>query len=775
MKRFRTLAVLLCLLFSFVRGDLAFAAPAARLFLDGEPLYSDVPPTIINNRTLVPLRVIMESLGADVVWQSNSEPILVKKHNTLVQVQVGKTQASVNDTAITLDVAPRIIHDRVMVPLRFIGESLGAGIWWDQVSRSVYITSPVGQLRPAELVYEQGTVTGLSFHSTRAMEADTLAISEDGRDISVIVHRTTAEPEYRQVTDSKLTEYTVEPIDKESARIRLTLGKDASFLLPKAELSADKLSLLISWPLAIKQVVFEQTGGVEQLTFPLPEDVKPVITDTTVEVETSGSLPGRIIVTDGANVRANPSTESARIGLIPYNGSVEVVGMTTGWYEVRLDKDTYGWIADWLVAVETEVETKVGVNVRKTPSTADKSNILTTLYPGHKIRVLERLDGWCRVEYGSGKEGYIADYLVPLESRLINAVTVPGLKISFPGVIKSEQAEVEIKDSSHLEEVSWQESGDGVTLALRLKQETSYRLSCEAEGWRLTFGTWVQQVEFLSTERGPRVRFRLDGPSQPMVKYSKVEEAVLITVPGATLTKGVVQDLPGDGTFITGVKAEQVGAEVRLTVSLPRLLAYNLQKTADSTWELVVASPTLVNKVIALDPGHGAVDPGATGTLGWHEADYTHDIAYRLRDLLTHAGSTVVMTRLYESPPIQGPARAEKINQSGADLFMSIHINSATNKAARGIETWYYPRGDNERFARLVQNSLLAELGPEWPNRGIKASYRYIICRDTLTTGLMAEIGFISNTLDESLLYQPEIRQRIAKALFNAAEEYFAK
>lgn len=774
MKRFRTTAVLLCLLIMIIPGELVFAAPAAKLMLDGQPLHSDVPPTIVNNRTLVPLRVIMESLGADVVWRSNSEPILIKKNNIEIRVQVGKTQAWINDKAISLDVAPRIIQNRAMVPIRFIGESLGAGVWWDSVSRSVYITSPTGQLGPVELLQEQGVTTGLAFQSTRPIELNPLEVSADGRDVTLVVQNAVGAPGSQQQTGSDLLGFVVEPLDDSSTRIRLTLGERAGFLLPQAKLSSDKLSLTIKWPLALKEVLFQQSGGVEQLTFPLPENIKPVVTDATVEVETRGSLPGRIIVTDGANVRANPSTGSERIGLIPYNGSVEVVGMTTGWYEVRLNKDTYGWIADWLVAVETEVETKVGVNVRKTPSTADKSNILTTLYPGHKIKVLERLEGWCYVEYGAGKKGYIADYLVPLESRLINADIVPGIAINFPGVSKSSQAEFAFKESSHFAAASWQESASGSTLLLQLKKPVSYRLNHTAEGWQLTFGTWVQQVEFASTERGPRVRLTLDGPSQPTVKYSSAEDAIIMTVPGATLAPGVVKSLPGDGIFITQVKVEQVGSEVRLMVTLPRTLAYHIQKIGDAAWELVVASPTLVDKIIAIDPGHGATDPGATGTLGWHEADYTHDIAYRLRDLLTQAGAKVMMTRQFESGPIQGPARAAKINEAGADLFISIHINSATNKSARGIETWYYPRGDSEHFARLVQDSLLAELGYSWPDRGIKSG-SYIICRDTLTSGAMAELGFISNSMDESLLFQSETRQRMARALFNAAEKYFAR
>jgi N-acetylmuramoyl-L-alanine amidase len=351
---------------------------------------------------------------------------------------------------------------------------------------------------------------------------------------------------------------------------------------------------------------------------------------------------------------------------------------------------------------------------------------------------------------------------------------VPGIAISFPGVSKGSQTDFSLAGSSHFATTNWSEDSNGTALTLQLKQPVSHRLTYTDAGWQLAFGTWIQKVEFASTDRGPRVRLTLDGPSTPAVRYSSAEEAIILTVGGATLAQGLPATISGDSNYVSQIKAEQVGSEVRLSVMLPRALAYHLQKVSETTWELAVTSPTLVNKVIALDPGHGAVDIGAPGTLGWHEADYTHDIAYRLRDLLTQAGAKVFMTRQYESGPIQGPARAAKINDAGADMFFSIHINSATNRSARGMETWFYPRGDNERFARLVQNSVLAELNSDWPDRGIKTSYNFIICRDTLTTGVMAELGFISNSTDQDMLHQASIRQRIAQGLFNAAEKYFA-
>ncbi|NLY53314.1 MAG: SH3 domain-containing protein [Firmicutes bacterium] len=769
MKKVCSLIVLLSLLFT-VFVDFAHAVPVVQLFLDGEPLPSDVPPTIVNGRTLVPLRVVGEALGAEVVWRSNSLPILVARGNDRVEVQIGKQIALVNGKEFKLDVAPRLINDRAMVPFRFIGESLGAGVYYQSSPPRVYITSPTGKLGPAELEQTESGITALSFQASRAMDIASVEVSEDGQEVTVLVNNVVAEPESRELSSGQLVAYSVTPVGKNSTQIRVHLGEGAKYLLPQAALSADQLSLTISWPLGLKEASLTQSGGIEFLSFALPESVKPEVTDTTLEVEEGSSLPGYTTEAVGVRVRSGPSTDTERITTLPLNTRVDVIGVVTGWYQVRLSDGTEGWIADWLLAVETEIEEKVGVNVRKGPST--NSARLTTLYPGHKIRVLSREEGWCYVEYGAGKQGYIADWLVPLESRLVDSYIVPGLTIFFPGVSRAEQVQINLTESNHVATASWKEDESGATLALQLKKPISHRLAYTDQGWCLTFGTWLQQFDFESSQRGLKLHLALDGPSQPTAKYTAADEAIIVTIPGAALAPGIKTSLPGDGIFVSDIRAEQAGGDVRLVVSLTRPLAYHLQKNGESTWDLVIASPSLAGKIVAIDPGHGATDPGAMGTLGWNEKDYTHDIAYRLRSLLEQAGAKAVMTREIHSSAIQGPARAAIINQAGADLFISIHINSSTNTAARGIETWYYPRGDNERFARLVQDSLVAELG--WPDRGIKPG-RYIIVRDALTTGVMAEIGFISNRTDEALLYQSEIRQRIARALFTAAESYFEK
>ena len=92
---------------------------------------------------------------------------------------------------------------------------------------------------------------------------------------------------------------------------------------------------------------------------------------------------------------------------------------------------------------------------------------------------------------------------------------------------------------------------------------------------------------------------------------------------------------------------------------------------------------------IFLDPGHGGKDPGATGN-GLQEKDLTLAIALQVGKLLSAQGADVLYSRTGDVF-VDLPERAAMANRLGAHVFVSIHINSATNTAARGIETYSYP------------------------------------------------------------------------------------
>lgn len=95
--------------------------------VDGVQVSSDVAPEIIKNRTMVPLRVISENLRAKVNW-SNSEVIQISKGDIKVSLNLKSGTAVKNDEAVSLDSKTYIKNDRTMVPLRFLAETLGCSV-----------------------------------------------------------------------------------------------------------------------------------------------------------------------------------------------------------------------------------------------------------------------------------------------------------------------------------------------------------------------------------------------------------------------------------------------------------------------------------------------------------------------------------------------------------------------------------------------------------------------------------------------------------------------
>ncbi len=110
------------------------------LVLNGHNLFTAVKPIIANDRTLVPVRAILEHMGALVSWVEDEKAVLITRADTTIRLVINSHQATVNGTVHTLDTAPVIIDDRSMLPVRFIAEHLGAAVDWCPHERAVLVT-----------------------------------------------------------------------------------------------------------------------------------------------------------------------------------------------------------------------------------------------------------------------------------------------------------------------------------------------------------------------------------------------------------------------------------------------------------------------------------------------------------------------------------------------------------------------------------------------------------------------------------------------------------
>lgn len=112
------------------------------VYLDGERLIFDQKPIIENGRTLVPMRVIFESLGMEVEWNSKNQRITATDDSgSLIIMTIGNKVMTVNGEINEMDVAPKIVSSRTLVPLRAISEACNANVDWDGTNRIITIST----------------------------------------------------------------------------------------------------------------------------------------------------------------------------------------------------------------------------------------------------------------------------------------------------------------------------------------------------------------------------------------------------------------------------------------------------------------------------------------------------------------------------------------------------------------------------------------------------------------------------------------------------------
>jgi len=224
-----------------------------------------------------------------------------------------------------------------------------------------------------------------------------------------------------------------------------------------------------------------------------------------------------------------------------------------------------------------------------------------------------------------------------------------------------------------------------------------------------------------------------------------------------------------------------------------------------------VALPLAIKKVV-IDAGHGGNDPGAVGRTGTYEKNINLDIAKRLYSILRQEGIQVVMTRAQDRF-VSLPSRVSIANNSGADLFLSIHSNANHVRSLYGFEVYYagtnaddykralwaaqntplvfdrscfagnsltlktilwdmiyaYNRASSVGLARSVCRSVSRSL--DCRILGIKGA-RFYVLKGSRMPAILIEAGFLTNANEERLLKNSAYRQQIAEAIAQGVRSF---
>ena len=232
--------------------------------------------------------------------------------------------------------------------------------------------------------------------------------------------------------------------------------------------------------------------------------------------------------------------------------------------------------------------------------------------------------------------------------------------------------------------------------------------------------------------------------------------------------------------------------------------------TAGGDISLVRALGLKIQRVV-IDPGHGGHDQGTQGPRGLLEKDLVLDVGLRVGKLIEdRMGAEVIYTRSDDTfVPLEG--RTALANEKKADLFLSIHANSSPVPRITGVETYYLNLTDSKEakdlaarenassqmsvfelrdliqkialndkvqeskeFAGRIQAALFAFSAQSFPsekNRGVKKA-PFVVLIGARMPSVLAEIGFVTNGREETLLKRPDYRQKLAEALYRGISRY---
>jgi N-acetylmuramoyl-L-alanine amidase len=311
-------------------------------------------------------------------------------------------------------------------------------------------------------------------------------------------------------------------------------------------------------------------------------------------------------------------------------------------------------------------------------------------------------------------------------------------------------------------------------------------------------------------------------------------DRLVVDLDGMQLKPGF--SAPGGSGAVTGIRTGRHGTGVRVVFDLDRVVqpkSFVRARGRDGSYDLIVDlyvdadAPAVVKSVaalaakprdvvIAIDAGHGGVDPGATGPHGTREKNITLAVARDLARLVDkQSGMRAVLTRADDTfIPLQ--QRFQIARKAKADLFVSIHADAYASGDASGSSVWILsPRGasseaarwlaDRENRADLVggvsldnkDNTLaavlldlsqgatlqassavavrvlqsLATIGPT--HRGYVEKANFVVLRSPDVPSILVETAFITNPDEEKRLRTPKQQHKLAGAILDGVRDYF--
>ncbi|WP_181438851.1 N-acetylmuramoyl-L-alanine amidase family protein [Paenibacillus sambharensis] len=280
-------------------------------------------------------------------------------------------------------------------------------------------------------------------------------------------------------------------------------------------------------------------------------------------------------------------------------------------------------------------------------------------------------------------------------------------------------------------------------------------------------------------------------PVEPKFSTMSGPDRIIMDIPNAVFSTSLSQSLVTGGqgsiavndAYVKKIRYSLFSKEpqsIRIVIDTTQAIPYEvIKEEAGAYYVIIDLNAGIANtpvqpigqdgkKLVVIDPGHGGSDPGAASVTGRREKDFTLSLSHKVVQLLSaEPGIDVVMTRS-DDTYVELGSRGTMANALGANIFLSIHGNSfPQNPSVRGTETYYYNEACRP-FAELMHRHLLGASG--FPDRKVKSKSLKVL-RDAAMDALLLEIGFLSNSEEELIMFDESFQWRVAQAIVDGIKE----
>lgn len=736
-KKFRNRVITCSVLLSMIFSNISFGsmkltydgveheytADPITLIINEKIIESEVPPIIIDSRTLVPARAVFEELGATVSWVEETQKIFISLEENLILLTVNSSEANINGEIKAIEVPPKIVNDSTMIPLRFVAEALNFDIAWNGNERIASISSK----------QEQTTQT----------EATTTQPAE-----STTAENTTVETETSEETTSQIptesnqetsTEATAQPDSDGIVTVEGNLNTtDTKTYPPIVNENYDVIDLTsISLPEDGSEVfTINATDKISSINYDLIQDPPRFY----IDIQNSISS-----LYESIDVRSN-AVKSIRTAQQPNLNNVTriVFDLTsTQSYDIYMSED------------------RKSLNVKFKPTIVEKVTFQTE---GEQdiINIYSNTSVESKIMYLSDPNRFVIDIAGAISSMGSTSIDLNG---QFASALRTSQFNTNdmriVLDTKKILDYEIIENDKVITIKL--------------------INPTYKNLEYKNSNDSPKLVLK-KNPDNPIDINAIVHEDNYLDNLYKITLKGDYSNLYGYGEYkmndgyLNSITIKNENGNTQFIFNERNVYTCKVTEDEQNIYLNVYNPKTVYKHVVVIDPGHGGSAPGAIRN-GLTEKDVTLDVGNRLYLLLENDPDIkVYATRVTDENP-SFDYRVDLPNHA-ADMFVSIHCNSIDSSSVSGVQV-FYPNPSDERgskskqLASLLMEGVTSNTG--FPNRPANQSmgYQFYVLKYTKVPACLVEMGFLTNKSDASKLATPEGRQQVAQGIYEGIKKGF--